>query len=57
MLDPRIRKAMGINLENSVVILDEAQNIDGNLRDSGSEILRNLKCARWSLGFQNMPTT
>lgn len=36
ILDPAIRKAMGINLANSVVILDEAHNIEDILRESGS---------------------
>jgi len=36
ILDPAIRSAMGINLANSVVILDEAHNIEDILRESGS---------------------
>lgn len=36
ILDPAIRKSMGINLANSVVILDEAHNIEDILRESGS---------------------
>jgi hypothetical protein len=36
ILDPGIRNAMGINLSNSVVILDEAHNIEDILRESGS---------------------
>jgi putative ubiquitin-RnfH superfamily antitoxin RatB of RatAB toxin-antitoxin module len=36
ILDPAIRSAMGINLANSVVILDEAHNIEDVLRESGS---------------------
>ena len=36
MLDPQIRRAMGIELSNAVVILDEGHNIEGTLRDAGS---------------------
>ena len=36
VLDPQIRRAMGIELSNSVVILDEGHNIESTLRDAGS---------------------
>eukprot|EP00804_Cyclotella_cryptica_P007195 CCRYP_009729-RA/>CCRYP_009729-RA protein AED:0.21 eAED:0.21 QI:131/1/1/1/0.87/0.77/9/1400/1710 len=36
VLDPQIRKAMGIELTNAVVVLDEGHNIEGTLRDAGS---------------------
>jgi len=36
VLDPGIRKAMGIELENTVVVLDEAHNVETVLRDAGS---------------------
>ena len=36
MLDPGIREAMGIELENTIVVLDEAHNVETVLRDAGS---------------------
>lgn len=36
VLDPGIRKSMNIELRNSVIILDEAHNIEDTLRESGS---------------------
>lgn len=36
IMDPGIRSAMGIELENSVVIIDEAHNIEDTCRDAGS---------------------
>jgi hypothetical protein len=36
VLDPQIRNAMGIELKNSVVILDEGHNIESTLREAGS---------------------
>lgn len=36
MLDPGIRDALGIELSNSVVVLDEAHNVEGTLREAGS---------------------
>ncbi|KAG7344456.1 DNA repair helicase rad3 [Nitzschia inconspicua] len=36
VLDPSIRKVMGISLENTVVVLDEAHNVEGTLSDGGS---------------------
>lgn len=36
VLDPGIREAMGIQLENAVVVLDEAHNVETVLRDAGS---------------------
>lgn len=36
VLDKGIRNSLGINIENSIIILDEAHNIDGALRDLGS---------------------
>ena len=36
MLDPAISSALSINLAQSVVILDEAHNIEGVCRDAGS---------------------
>jgi hypothetical protein len=36
VLDPGIRKALGIDLDNSVVILDEAHNVESTLREAGS---------------------
>ncbi|KAF9398539.1 Fanconi anemia group J protein [Mortierella sp. AD011] len=35
LIDPHIRKAMEIDLENSIVILDEAHNIEDAARDAG----------------------
>ncbi|KAK3809038.1 MAG: helicase C-terminal domain-containing protein [Linnemannia elongata] len=35
LIDPQIRKAMEIDLENSIVILDEAHNIEDAARDAG----------------------
>ncbi|KAF9138078.1 Fanconi anemia group J protein [Mortierella sp. GBA39] len=35
LIDPQIRKAMDIDLENSIVILDEAHNIEDAARDAG----------------------
>lgn len=36
ILDPTIRQAMNINLKNSIIILDEAHNIEDTCRDSAS---------------------
>ena len=36
LLDPAIREVMSINLENSVIVLDEAHNVEGTLREAGS---------------------
>lgn len=36
VLDPGIRNALGIELMNSVVILDEAHNVEDTLREAGS---------------------
>ena len=36
VLDPGIREALGIELGNSVIVLDEAHNVEGTLRDAGS---------------------
>ena len=36
VLDPFIRKSLDIGLENSVVVLDEAHNVEDTLRESGS---------------------
>lgn len=36
LIDPRIRESTGISLENSVVIIDEAHNIEDVCRSSGS---------------------
>ncbi|OAQ24143.1 hypothetical protein K457DRAFT_24371 [Linnemannia elongata AG-77] len=35
LIDPQIRKAMDIDLENSIVILDEAHNIEDAAREAG----------------------
>lgn len=36
VLDPFIRESLGIGLENSVVVLDEAHNVEDTIRESGS---------------------
>ncbi|CAB9497764.1 Regulator of telomere elongation helicase 1 [Seminavis robusta] len=36
ILDPGIRKALEIDLEGAVVVLDEAHNVEGTLTESGS---------------------
>jgi len=36
ILDPKIREIMNIDLKNSIVILDEAHNVEHTLRSSGS---------------------
>ncbi|KAL9186838.1 hypothetical protein ACHAXT_010558 [Thalassiosira profunda] len=36
VLDPGIRDALGIELGNSIVILDEAHNVESTLREAGS---------------------
>lgn len=36
VLDPGIREALGIELSNAVVILDEAHNVESTLREAGS---------------------
>ena len=36
VLDPKIRDAMGIQLNGSIVILDEGHNIESTLREAGS---------------------
>uniref|UniRef100_A0A6G1SHA2 DNA 5'-3' helicase n=1 Tax=Aceria tosichella TaxID=561515 RepID=A0A6G1SHA2_9ACAR len=39
ILDPNIRSAMQINLRNSIIILDEAHNIEDICRDSASFVI------------------
>jgi len=36
VLEPAIRNALGIDLEGSIVVLDEAHNVEDTLRESGS---------------------
>ncbi|KCV71225.1 hypothetical protein H696_02176 [Fonticula alba] len=36
IIDPSIRESMGISLENSIVIIDEAHNVEDSSRDAGS---------------------
>ena len=36
VLDPGIRKAMGIDVSNAIVVLDEAHNVEDVLMESGS---------------------
>ncbi|KAL7551056.1 hypothetical protein ACHAWF_014257 [Thalassiosira exigua] len=36
VLDPGIREALGIDLTNAVVVLDEAHNVESTLREAGS---------------------
>ena len=36
ILDPSIRQTMDINISNSIIILDEAHNVESTLRESGS---------------------
>lgn len=45
LLDPKTRKANGIELHNSVVILDEAHNIEKTCEDSASLQLRSTDIA------------
>ncbi|KAG7383385.1 Fanconi anemia group J protein [Phytophthora pseudosyringae] len=43
VLDPSIRKAVGINLQNSIVVLDEAHNVEDTCRSGASlEITKNM---------------
>jgi Rad3-related DNA helicase len=36
VLDPKIRSAMDINVENAIIVLDEAHNVEDTLRQEGS---------------------
>jgi hypothetical protein len=38
VLDPQIRKSLGIELDNTVVVLDEAHNVEDVLRSGGSGV-------------------
>jgi hypothetical protein len=38
VLDPQIRKSLGISLDNTVVVLDEAHNVEDVLRGGGSGV-------------------
>lgn len=38
VLDPEIRKSLGIGLDNTVVVLDEAHNVEDVLRGAGSGV-------------------
>jgi hypothetical protein len=43
ILDPGIRSAMQISVENAVIVLDEAHNVEDVLRESGSITVRELE--------------
>ena len=43
ILDPGIRNAMQISVENTVVIMDEAHNVEDVLRESGSISVKDLE--------------
>ncbi|KAJ2772430.1 hypothetical protein IWQ56_001378, partial [Coemansia nantahalensis] len=46
IVDPSIRSAVGVNLHNSIVILDEAHNIEGVAREAGSLEITDLQLVR-----------
>ena len=43
VLDPSIRKAMQIDITNTVIVLDEAHNVEDNLRECGSMTIDELE--------------
>ena len=45
VLDPVIREALGLSLWNTVVVLDEAHNVEDTLRESGSGIFSEFELA------------
>ena len=60
VLDPNIRKAMGIEddsgerLPNTVIVLDEAHNVEDVLRDSGSINLNEIVLGNMMIFLQNL---
>ncbi len=43
LIDPRIRKSMKINLDDSIVIVDEAHNIEDSCRESTTSLITKLQ--------------
>ena len=43
ILDPGIRSALQISVENAVIVLDEAHNVEDVLRESGSITVKELE--------------
>jgi len=43
LIDPRIRKSMKINLDDAIVIVDEAHNIEDSCRDSTTSLITKLQ--------------
>ena len=53
LVDPVIRKSMGIDIRNAVLIFDEAHNIE-DISRSGPLLMSNTTCAMvhpWELGL------
>jgi len=66
VLDPNIRKSLEINIKNSVVVLDEAHNVEDTLRQEGSgkfgeiellemNVLLSSYASRWKPPEKNSP--
>jgi Fanconi anemia group J protein len=56
VLEPSIRNALGIDLEGSVVVLDEAHNVESTLRESGSMTLPEFELCELLLVLNNYAT-
>ena len=56
VLEPSIRNALGIELEGSVIVLDEAHNVEDTLRESGSCKLGEFELCELLLVMSNYST-
>ncbi|KAI9504346.1 helicase C-terminal domain-containing protein [Coemansia spiralis] len=54
ILDPGVRSAVGISLEEDIVILDEAHNIEGAARDAASQEITDIQLEIISLECEKL---
>jgi len=54
VLEPSIRKALGIDIEGSVVCLDEAHNIEDTLKEGGSGLFGEIELMELAVMLSNL---